>query len=209
MSGKLEGGGPWSLRINAPIPLFGSLARGDAAGMSDVDLAIRPSVGFSSGGFDHFDRLEALRERLAELLGCEVDLVEEPVVRPRLREVIAREGVRAFQPPRCPVFGHPGQHSTDPVLPPGDGPLDGDSRTRDAVERCLERLSEAAVKLGRQADELAPGPSRHAVRAFGNVLRHAYDQVDPARIWEIATRDLPQIATAAELALQRLGALPN
>jgi predicted nucleotidyltransferase len=64
--------------------------------MSDVDLAIRPSVGFSSGGFDHFGRLESQRERLAELLGCDVDLVEEPVVRPRLREVIAREGVRAF-----------------------------------------------------------------------------------------------------------------
>jgi uncharacterized protein with HEPN domain len=47
------------------------------------------------------------------------------------------------------------------------------------------------------------------VRAFGNVLRHAYDQVDPTRIWEIATRDLPQMAAAAEAALQRLGAKPR
>lgn len=82
--------------------------------------------------------------------------------------------------------------------------FDADSRTRDAVERCLERLSEAAAKLGTRADELAPGPPWQAVRAFGNVLRHAYDQVDPARIWEIATQDLPQMATAAELALRRL-----
>jgi uncharacterized protein len=78
------------------ITLFGSLARGDATGLSDVDLAVRPGAGFSSGGFDHFGRLEALRERLAALLGCDVDLVEEPVVRPRLRAVIAQEGVRAF-----------------------------------------------------------------------------------------------------------------
>ena len=28
--------------------------------------------------------------------------------------------------------------------------FDADSRTRDAVERCLERLSEAAAKLGTQ-----------------------------------------------------------
>ena len=49
-----------------------------------------------SGGFDHFGRLEDLRERLAALLGCDVDLVEEPAMHPRLREVIAREGVRAF-----------------------------------------------------------------------------------------------------------------
>jgi uncharacterized protein len=78
------------------ITLFGSLARGEATDASDVDLAIRPSAGFSSGGFDHFGRLEALRERLA-VLGCDVDLVEEPAVRPRLRRVvITQEGVRAF-----------------------------------------------------------------------------------------------------------------
>jgi uncharacterized protein with HEPN domain len=86
--------------------------------------------------------------------------------------------------------------------------FDADSRTRDAVERCLERLSEAAAKLGAQADELAPGPPWQAVRAFGNVLRHAYDQVDPARIWEIVTRDLPQVVVAVEAALQRLDAKP-
>ena len=82
--------------------------------------------------------------------------------------------------------------------------FEADSRTRDAVERCLERLSAAATKLGLQADELAPGLSWPAVRAFANVLRHAYDQVDPARIWEIATGDLPRMATAAEAALRRL-----
>jgi len=83
--------------------------------------------------------------------------------------------------------------------------FDADRRTRDAVERCLERLSEAATKLGAQAEELAPGPPWQAVRSFGNVLRHAYDQVDPARIWEIATGDLPQMATAVEAALRRVG----
>jgi uncharacterized protein len=78
------------------VTLFGSLVRGDASEASDVDLAIRAGADFSSGGFDHFGRLEALRERLAALLGCDVDLVEEPAVRPRLRAVIAQEGVRAF-----------------------------------------------------------------------------------------------------------------
>ena len=55
--------------------------------------------------------------------------------------------------------------------------FDADRRTRDAVERCLERLSEAAAKLGAQAEELAPGPPWQAVRSFGNVLRHAYDRL--------------------------------
>lgn len=78
------------------LALFGSAARDEATSASDVDLAFRPSAGFSSGGFDHFGRLEALREHLAELLGCDVDLVEEPVVRPRLQRIIAEENVRAF-----------------------------------------------------------------------------------------------------------------
>ncbi|MBO0711334.1 MAG: nucleotidyltransferase domain-containing protein [Acetobacteraceae bacterium] len=78
------------------ITLFGSCARGDASESSDVDLAFRPSPEFSAGGFDHFGRLESLREHLMELLGCDVDLVEEPVVRPRLRRIITEEGVRAF-----------------------------------------------------------------------------------------------------------------
>jgi predicted nucleotidyltransferase len=61
-----------------------------------VDLAVRPGPTFSTGGFDHFGRLEALREHLANVLGCTVDLVEEGAVRPRLRHVIEEEGMRAF-----------------------------------------------------------------------------------------------------------------
>lgn len=78
------------------LTLFGSIARGDATGASDVDLAVRPGVGFSTGGFDHFGRLDALRDRLSALLGCDVDLVEETAARARLRQLIEREGVRAF-----------------------------------------------------------------------------------------------------------------
>ena len=78
------------------LTLFGSIARGDATGASDVDVAVRPGVGFSAGGFDHFGRLDALRDHLSALLGCDVDLVEEPAARARLRQVIERDGVRAF-----------------------------------------------------------------------------------------------------------------
>ena len=78
------------------LTLFGSIARGDATGESDVDVAIRPGVGFSLGGFDCFGRMAALREHLRALLGRDVDLVEEAVVRPQLRQVIEQEGVRAF-----------------------------------------------------------------------------------------------------------------
>jgi uncharacterized protein with HEPN domain len=82
--------------------------------------------------------------------------------------------------------------------------FNADRRTRDAVERCLERISEAAAKLGAEAERLAPGPPWQAVRSFGNVVRHAYDQIDPARIWEIVTRDLPVLESASAAALGAL-----
>jgi len=78
------------------LTLFGSIVRGEATATSDVDLAVRPGAGFSAGGFDHFGRLDALRDRLSALLGCDVDLVEETAARARLRRVIERGGMRAF-----------------------------------------------------------------------------------------------------------------
>jgi predicted nucleotidyltransferase len=78
------------------ITLFGSIARGEGRAHSDVDLAIRPGAGFSAGGFDHFGQIEDLREHLGALLGCNVDLVEEPPRDPRLKRIIEQEGVRAF-----------------------------------------------------------------------------------------------------------------
>jgi len=78
------------------VTIFGSVARDDAHEKSDVDMAIRAGSDFSTGGFDYFGRLEALRQRLVEILGRDVDLVEEPVAHPALAEEIRREGVRAF-----------------------------------------------------------------------------------------------------------------
>jgi predicted nucleotidyltransferase len=59
------------------LTLFGSMARDDARSASDVDLAMRPGMGFSTGGFDHFGQLDALREHLSKVLNCKVDLIEE------------------------------------------------------------------------------------------------------------------------------------
>jgi uncharacterized protein with HEPN domain len=53
-----------------------------------------------------------------------------------------------------------------------------------------------------------PGRRGKQSGLFGNVLRHAYDQVDPDRIWEIATRDVPLVMAAAKEALQRLETMP-
>jgi uncharacterized protein with HEPN domain len=75
----------------------------------------------------------------------------------------------------------------------------------DAVERCLERISEAAAKLCDQAVALVPNQPWHEIRALGNRLRHAYDQIDQSRIWEIVEGDLPKLLSACQTALDKFG----
>ena len=74
------------------LSLFGSVARGDAELDSDVDLAAELDPEAHIGLF----ALGALERRLAELLGRKVDLLPEPVEKPRLRANIDRDRQRAF-----------------------------------------------------------------------------------------------------------------
>ena len=76
--------------------IFGSVARGDAGPDSDIDVVVRLSDEFSTGGFDHFAKLEALQQRLARLLGRRVDVIEEPVRKKRLQSEIDRDRALAF-----------------------------------------------------------------------------------------------------------------
>ena len=77
------------------LSLFGSVARGDVAAQ-DVDVAIRVTDRFSDGGLDYFSRLDDLERRLSGILGCEVDVVEEPVRRERLQREIDKDRALAF-----------------------------------------------------------------------------------------------------------------
>lgn len=76
--------------------IFGSVARGNAGPDSDIDVVVRLSDKFSAGGFDYFAQLEALRHRLSDILGCRVDVIEEPVRKSRLQAEIDRDRALAF-----------------------------------------------------------------------------------------------------------------
>ena len=71
-----------------------------------------------------------------------------------------------------------------------------------AVERCLERLSEASRHAPPYLLATHPEVPWRAVADIGNVLRHAYDQVIHTRIWAVVTEDLPPLKAAVE-AMQR------
>ena len=84
------------------------------------------------------------------------------------------------------------------------GAFTADAKTRDAVERCLERISEAARKLDEQAPRLVGDQPWPQIAALGNRLRHHYDRIRADRLWEIVRNDLPSLRTACEQALARL-----
>ena len=79
-----------------------------------------------------------------------------------------------------------------------------DLKTSNATERCMERISEAARKLGQVAEDLCPDVEWANVRALGNFLRHEYDRVDAARVWVTIEDDLGPLKAARERALERL-----
>jgi len=80
-----------------------------------------------------------------------------------------------------------------------------DDKTRDAVERCLERISEAAKKLGAIMEERQPQVSWRGIRGLGNVLRQEYDAVNDSTIARIVEQELGPLRQACvnELALRQ------
>lgn len=73
----------------------------------------------------------------------------------------------------------------------------------DATERCLSRLSEAAVKLGSLAAEILPGHDWLGMRNLGNILRHDYDGVSKDVVWEIVRDRLPPLLADVSQFLSR------
>jgi len=74
------------------LSLFGSVARGNDAAESDVDLAaeLDPAARIDLVG------LIGLERRIGAMVGRPVDLLPEPVEKARLRANIERDRIRAF-----------------------------------------------------------------------------------------------------------------
>jgi predicted nucleotidyltransferase len=74
------------------LSLFGSAARNDAGPASDIDLL---------AAFDERQTLSLLdvihiQNRIANLLGASVDLMEEGTLKPRVQAAVERDVIRAF-----------------------------------------------------------------------------------------------------------------
>ena len=69
---------------------------------------------------------------------------------------------------------------------------------RDAVERCLERISEASRRLPQEVKATQPHIPWRKVADIGNVLRHEYDDVADAEVWRIVVDDLSTMRSAVQ-----------
>jgi uncharacterized protein with HEPN domain len=81
-----------------------------------------------------------------------------------------------------------------------------DRKTRSAVERELQIISEAAIRLGQKAETLCPGPDWNNIRGMGNILRHVYHRIDDHIIWNTTQTDLPPLR---QTVLKALGSTHN
>ena len=61
-----------------------------------MDVVVRFGAATANEGFAYFARLEALGQRLHEILGQPVDVVAEPVRRPQPRRHIETDSVFVF-----------------------------------------------------------------------------------------------------------------
>jgi predicted nucleotidyltransferase len=77
------------------VSMFGSVARGENPA-HDVDVAVRLGQNFSQPGLQYFSGLSDLEGRPSGILGCKVDVIEEPVRKKRFQLEIDRDRTLAF-----------------------------------------------------------------------------------------------------------------
>lgn len=80
--------------------------------------------------------------------------------------------------------------------------LRADRKTRQAVERNMEIISEASRRLPESYKAQETFIPWRRVADFGNVLRHEYDRIDLDELWRICQEDLLPLKTAM-LRMQR------
>lgn len=74
-----------------------------------------------------------------------------------------------------------------------------DAKAQDILERNILRIAEAAAKIGfDELEALTPGAPWRALYAMANRLRHGYDRVDHAIVWDTWETDFPVLREAAK-----------
>jgi uncharacterized protein with HEPN domain len=79
--------------------------------------------------------------------------------------------------------------------------LEGDFIAIAALERFFEIISEASRRLPEALRAAHPEVPWRQVADIGNRLRHAYESIEPRRLWAICERDLDPLEAAIDTML--------
>lgn len=85
-----------------------------------------------------------------------------------------------------------------------DAVLAADALHKDAIERQLLIIAEAAGKIIEIAADLEPGIDWYAIRGMGNVIRHAYDQIDKSVLRHVLDNELDSLRQACNRLLTQI-----
>ncbi len=79
-----------------------------------------------------------------------------------------------------------------------------DPKTQSAVERQLQIITEAAKRLGEDAEVLCHGPDWRGFCRMGDLLRHWYHKVDALIVWNTVKDELPPMREVLHRTLSQL-----
>lgn len=88
---------------------------------------------------------------------------------------------------------------TEAALGPG-----GDWRFQASLERLLEIIGEAANRVPKDVQTQFPQIPWPAIIGMRNILVHAYDSIDPAKLWQAATVSVPELLKHLDAAIAQM-----
>lgn len=83
--------------------------------------------------------------------------------------------------------------------------LDTNREFRRALERCVELIGEAVTRLSEEWRASHPQIPWRQIIAMRNVMIHGYDVVVDDVLWDVATRDVPQLRKVVSALLSEHG----
>jgi uncharacterized protein with HEPN domain len=81
-----------------------------------------------------------------------------------------------------------------------------DDKTKAAVERKIQVLTEAVIRLDDESPGAYPEIDQKGYRGMGNILRHSYHRVDDGIVWDTVKEDLPDLRAIVQKLLRALPA---
>ncbi len=85
----------------------------------------------------------------------------------------------------------------------------GDWRFQTSLERLLEIIGEAANRVPRDVQAQFPQIPWSAIIGMRNILVHAYDSIDPAKLWQAATVSVPELLRHLDAAIAQMPPFEN